>query len=181
MGGPCFKVLPSPVSLSGIKTTRHKKVLGPACTDNFQLKQFSHLGQEWWSVEQSYQALKFTGNMKESIQQAVPFAKETGAAHGMRVWRLGQRGRDMVLDWEERKVEVMFLANLAKYKCNPELQKELVAETGDSELVGGPSTWEWSKWNGLIQMKIRSMLKEGRDLESVQGMSKEELENVKQH
>ena len=178
MGGPCFKVIPA-TSLDGSdKTGRKKKVLGPSCTDNFQIKQFTHLGQNWCSVEQCYQALKFSGGTRETIQQAVPHAGESGSSYGMRVWRMGQVGRNMVSDWEEKKVEVMFFANLAKYECNPELQKELVDETGELELVGGPSTWEWSKWNGLIQMKIRSMVKERMDLGSVQSISLKELEDV---
>jgi predicted NAD-dependent protein-ADP-ribosyltransferase YbiA (DUF1768 family) len=178
MGGPCFKVIPAP-SLDGSSTTnRQKKVLGPACTDNFQIMKFTHHGQDWWSVEQCYQALKFSGDMRETIQQTLPHAGETGSSYGMRVWRLGQRGRDMVLVWEEKKLEVMFLVNLAKYECNPDLQNELVDETGELELVGGPSTWEWSKWNGLIQMKIRSMVKEGRDLGGMKSITREELENL---
>ena len=173
MGGPCFKV----VKDNSSKTGRQKKVKGPACTDNFQIVKFTHLGEEWWSVEQCYQALKFAGDMRETIQKTLPHAGETGSAYGMRVWSLGQRGRNMVLEWEHKKLEVMFLVNLAKYKCNPELQKELVEETGDFDLVGGPSTWEWSKWNGLIQMKIRKMIKEGRDLGSMENITKEELED----
>eukprot|EP00092_Neocalanus_flemingeri_P050433 GFUD01058298.1.p1 GENE.GFUD01058298.1~~GFUD01058298.1.p1 ORF type:complete len:179 (+),score=52.10 GFUD01058298.1:82-618(+) len=178
MGGPCFKVSPAPSLDGSNKSSRQKKVLGPACTDNFQIKQFSHQGQDWCSVEQCYQALKFKGDTREIIQKTVPRAGETGSSYGMRVWRLGQIGREMVLDWEETKVEVMFFANLAKYQCNPELQKELVEETGELELVGGPSTWEWSKWNGLIQMKIRSLVKEGKDLGSVEKISMNELENI---
>ena len=84
----------------------------------------------------------------------------------------------MVLGWEEKKLEVMFLVNLAKYDCNPELHKKLVEETGEMELIGGPSTWQWSKWNGLIQMKIRNLVKEGTDLGSVQNITKKELEDV---
>ena len=178
MGGPCFKIIQTTSLDDSSKASRQKKVLGPACTDNFQIIKFSYLGQEWWSAEQCYQALKFSGDMREKIQQTLPHAGETGSSYGMRVWSLGQKGRNMVLGWEEKKLEVMFSVNLAKYDCNPELQKELVDETGELELVGGPSTWQWSKWNGLIQMKIRSMVKEGRDLGSVQSITKKELEDA---
>ena len=175
MGGPCFKVIPD---TSNTQAGRQRKVLGPACTDNFQIVRFTFLGQEWWSVEQCYQANKFRGEMRDKIQQTLPHAGETGSSYGMRVWSLGQRGRNMVLEWEKKKLEVMFLVNLAKYACNPDLQRELVDETGDYELVGGPSTWEWSKWNGLIQMKIRKMVREGTDLSSVKNITKGGLEDV---
>ena len=178
MGGPCFKIIQTRSWDESSKASRQQKVPGPACTDNFQIIKFSYLGLEWWSVEQCYQALKFSGDMRETIQQTLPHAGETGSSYGMRVWSLGQKGRNMVLEWEEKKLEVMFLVNLAKYDCNPELQKELLEETGEFELVGGPSTWQWSKWNGLIQMKIRSLVKEGRDLGTVKSITKKELEDV---
>ena len=95
--------------------------------------------------------------------------------YGHRVWRLGQRLNGMVLGWDNLKVETMFLVNAAKYNCNPDLQKDLL-ETGDLELSGGASTWEWSKWNGLIQMKIRDLLQKGVNLEEVKKMPMESLE-----
>ena len=45
MGGPCL--------LSGPGAAR--KVLGPACTDNFQIVAFTFQGRSWHSVEQCYQ------------------------------------------------------------------------------------------------------------------------------
>jgi len=49
MGGPCLLLDPNSA----------KKVVGPACTDNFQIIPFSFLGKTWHSVEQCYQAQKF--------------------------------------------------------------------------------------------------------------------------
>ena len=95
--------------------------------------------------------------------------------YGHRVWRLGQRLRGMVLDWENLKVEMMFLVNAAKYSSNPDLQKDLL-ETGELEIIGGASTWQWSKWNGLIQMKIRDLLQQGVNLDEVKKMPMESLE-----
>ena len=100
---------------------------------------------------------------------------ENGSVYGHRVWRLGQRLRGMVLAWEDNKVETMFLVNAAKYNSNPELQKDLL-ETGDLEITGGASTWQWSKWNGLIQMKIRDLLQQGINLDEVQKMPMGSLE-----
>ena len=81
----------------------------------------------------------------------------------------------MVLGWDNLKVEMMFLVNAAKYNSNPDLQKDLL-ETGDLEITGGASTWQWSKWNGLIQMKIRDLLQQGVNLEEVKKMPMESLE-----
>ena len=94
--------------------------------------------------------------------------------YGHRVWRLGQRLTGMVLGWENIKVEMMFLVNAAKYSSNPDLQKDLL-ETGDLEILGGASTWQWSKWNGLIQMKIRDLLKQGVNLDEVKKMPMDSL------
>ena len=95
--------------------------------------------------------------------------------YGNRVWRLGQRLTGIILGWEDKKVEMMFLVNAAKYNSNPDLQKELL-ETGEKEITGSPSTWEWSKWNGLIQMKIRELLQGGVCLADVEKMSRKSLE-----
>ena len=81
----------------------------------------------------------------------------------------------MVLAWEDIKVETMFLVNAAKYNSNPDLQKDLL-ETGDLAITGGASTWQWAKWNGLIQMKIRDLLQQGINLDEVKKMPMDSLE-----
>ena len=63
-------------------------------------------------------------------------------------------------NWEDIKLEQMFLINCAKYPAHKALQHELV-RTGDLALVGAPSTWEWSRWNGRIQMLIRKIIVDG--------------------
>ena len=95
--------------------------------------------------------------------------------YGNRVWRLGQRLTGVILEWEQKKVEIMFLVNAAKYNSNPDLQKELL-ETAEREITGSPSTWQWSKWNGLIQMKIRDLLQQDVCLADVEKMSLKSLE-----
>jgi len=167
MGGPCL------VSDSPAK----KRVLGPTCTDNFQIIPFSFQGRVWHSVEQCYQAQKFPegSDSRAKVENCVPLPSENGSMYGNRVWRLGQRLTGMILGWEDKKVEMMFLVNAAKYNSNPDLQKELL-ETGEKEMTGGPSTWQWSKWNGLIQMKIRELLQEGVCLADVENMSRKSLE-----
>merc|ERR1712183_446025 len=93
-----------------------KKVLGPACTDNFQIIPFTFLGTSWYSVEQCYQAQKFPegSESREKVEKCAPLPDENGSMYGHRVWRLGQRLNGMVLGWDDMKVEMMFLVNAAK-------------------------------------------------------------------
>jgi len=150
---------------------------GPPCTDNFQIRRFTYQDVVWQSVEQAYQASKFRGEWRTKLQEAVPFGGETDSAYGMRVWQMGQRGRGMVLEWEGMKVESMYRLNVAKYAHNPDLCEELVA-TGTRRMKGAPSTWEWSKLNGLIQTLIRKQLREGVDLTTITGCTSEQLEEA---
>jgi hypothetical protein len=96
----------------------------------------------------------------------------------MRVWQIGQSKpcRD---DWARPvvKVEVMYLACIAKLVAHPEMHRDLL-DTGDAELQGGPSTWKWSKYNGLIQMKLRRQLREGIDLRQVVGVTLKQLHDT---
>ena len=78
---------------------------------------------------------------------------------------------------DDEKVEKMFLINIAKYAQNKDLCDELLT-TGTRQMKGGPSTWQWTKWNGLIQMMIRKKLMEGVDLKDVARCSLQELEKA---
>merc|ERR1712107_616524 len=82
---------------------------------------------------------------------------------GNRMWGPGQsRGEPIQANWEEgESVKTMFLVNLAKYVAHPKLRTELVQQTEDWPLKGGASTANWSKWNGLIQTKIRDLVASG--------------------
>uniref|UniRef100_A0A7S0M1A4 NADAR domain-containing protein n=1 Tax=Cryptomonas curvata TaxID=233186 RepID=A0A7S0M1A4_9CRYP len=155
MGGPCFVV-----DESG------KKRIGPACTDNFQVRRFVVDGVEYYSCEHAYQALKFIpGSRQDAVRCLRPYVGENDSAFGMRCWSEGQRGsvRD---DWDAIKVGVMFAVNEAKYMQHEDLQRELIS-TGQAKIVGGPSTsWtvdgkfhNWNCWNGLIQMRLREQLR----------------------
>ena len=156
MGGPCY-----------VKHQDGRKSKGPPATDNFQVIPFKFplgSGVMWCSAEQCYQAQKGDPHTAGLILDSKPF-QESDSAYGNRIWRIGQQS-ECSSDWEDRKLEAMYLVNCAKYACNPSLHAELLA-TGDDELVGGPSTWEWSKYNGLIQMAIRRMIRENVDLSSI--------------
>merc|ERR1712012_1339702 len=142
MGGPCWLVLPP-----GGQARRTK---APPCTDNFQVAKFED-----------------GSKMQKKLQALEPSLRENDSAFGMRVWSEGQGGTP-VSDWEDRKVEEMLAACLAKYQANPQMQEELLKETGDLEIQGAPSTWRWQFWNGRIQMKIRDLLADGVDLRSIE-------------
>ena len=114
MGGRCFLVTKNPDG-------SYSKTIGPECTDNFQIVEngFEFNGRLWHSVEQAFQALKFPN---ESIARGEIFATgpkehESDEDYGLRVWQLGQYREDSTMrqDWQEIKVKVMLLLNIAKY------------------------------------------------------------------
>ena len=150
-----------------------KRIIGPPCTDNFQVVSFPFDGDEWQSVEQCYQACKFlkttpTGaSGRQRIQRMLPFAGETDHSHGMRVWREGASA-DLRSDWEAVKVEVMLRACRAKLLANEHVRLELL-ETGQATITGAPSTsWtgpsgkghSWTSWNGKVQTFLREELRQ---------------------
>lgn len=180
MGGPCYIVRTVPE-----ENNRVGKFQGPVCTDNFQIAKFRFKGKTWHSVEQCFQAQKFPAHSStyQLIHSTSPRIEcvtgemESSSSYGHRVWKLGQvRETPLLDDWEETKVRVMAMVNCAKYACNPNMQRELDETTRDWELLGGASTWDWSKWNGLIQLWIRKMIRRGEDLGKVLGVSLAELE-----
>jgi predicted NAD-dependent protein-ADP-ribosyltransferase YbiA (DUF1768 family) len=159
MGGPCFVV-----DESG------EKRVGPACTDNFQVRRLTFDGFEYYSCEHAFQSLKFIpGSRQDAIRSMHPYVGENDAAFGMRCWSEGQRGT-LRGDWDAIKVHTMFAVNEAKYMQHGDLQQELL-NTGQAKIVGGPSTsWtidgtfhNWNRWNGLIQMRLREQLRPESD------------------
>ena len=53
---------------------------------------------------------------------------------------------------------------VAKYVSNPRFKQDLIEKTGEWPLVGGRSTADWEKWNGLIHSLIREKIKNDADL-----------------
>ena len=163
MGGPCFLVTKSPAHAQG-----YVKKEGPPCTDNFQVMPFEYMDRQWHSVEQCYQAMKYTSEETiKRINATVPFHGESDAKYGQRVWRIGQTGKGKRLGWDDGLgVRIMFQINWEKYHQNEALQEELLA-TGDVIIYGGASTKRWTQWNGLIQMLTRKLLREKKDRRSI--------------
>lgn len=162
MGGRCFLVNKNPDGSSS-------KTVGPKCTDNFQIvnNRFDFNGERWYSVEQAFQALKFPS---ESIARSEIFATspkqyESDEDYGLRVWGLGQYRADSTMreDWQENKVKVMLLLNIAKYASEKDFQNQLLETIGQG-IEALPSTSNWTYWNSKIQLSIRELLIEGKDL-----------------
>ena len=150
-----------------------KRMIGPPCTDNFQVAPFPFDGDEWQSVEQCYQACKVLktteagDRFRQRIQQMRPFAGETDHNYGMRVWREGASA-GLRSDWDAVKVEVMLRVCRAKLLANEAVRRELLS-TGDAQIRGAPSTsWtgssgdghSWTSWNGRIQTLLREELRQ---------------------
>ena len=49
-----------------------------------------------------------------NIRDMIPKDNETDSAFGMRAWKNGQKNRKIRPDWEQVKVEAMFIVNCAK-------------------------------------------------------------------
>jgi predicted NAD-dependent protein-ADP-ribosyltransferase YbiA (DUF1768 family) len=144
---------------------------------------FSYLDSEWFSVEQAFQAIKFPDGSiaRLEIHGTAPETGESDEEYGLRVWLLGQPRGDSTMrdDWEQEKVKVMLLLNLAKYASDANLQDELVATDGFSIEAKG-STANWKYWNECTQIWIRQILMSQDDLHTTirvtENMSAEDVE-----
>ena len=162
MGGRCFLVSKNPDG-------SFSKTIGPECTDNFQIVEngFEFNGSRWHSVEQAFQALKFPNDSiaRGEIFATGPKEHESDEDYGLRVWQLGQYREDSTMreDWQENKVKVMLLLNIAKYASDKDFQKQLLETIGQG-IEAQPSTSNWTYWNSKIQLFIRKLLIENKDL-----------------
>mmetsp|Transcript_63011 Transcript_63011/g.119861 ORF Transcript_63011/g.119861 Transcript_63011/m.119861 type:complete len:374 (-) Transcript_63011:148-1269(-) len=124
--------------------------------DNFYFCNFEAEGKDWKSSEQFYQASKF----KESDEASEAHRERIRAADpGMECYQLGNQAPEGVYlrpDWEEVKVDTMYLANFNKFNQNPVLQNVLVSSRGRIEARGGLF---WKTWNGVLLERIREELR----------------------
>ena len=156
MGGTCWLVKPN-----------GRRGKGPPCTDNFQIVAFAYDGTTYHSVEQAFQSLKFRpgSSQRKHIAVSKPSQGESEGAYGMRMWQLGQSRHDPLCDsFEEIKVALMYVLNVAKYVSNPSMEAELIQGTDGFPIDGGASTWMWQKYNGLIHTLIREKIRSKADL-----------------
>lgn len=180
MGGPCYFYQRAYLGNCTQSTC-------PPCTDNFQVVRdgFEHNRTLWYSVEQAFQSLKFPrGSIAQvEIEQTAPKPKESDSDYSMRTYFLGQPRLDTQRreDWEDIKVKVMTVLNIAKYESSAVMCLELMS-TGTNRILGQPSTWKWSYWNAAIQTYIRDQLHKGTDLKEllhvIEAMQPQEVEGL---
>jgi len=143
---------------------------GSAFIQNIEYKQFDNFyncvfeldGYIWNSSEQAYQALKYSD--KEHIER---IARETDISM---IYHLGH-SKDHKLsenyDYSEKilkgsdpfknkKINLMYRVNFAKYSQNEELKNILLSTRGDIKFYG--STKFWNTWNGKILERLRNNL-----------------------
>lgn len=120
------------------------------CFDNFLTCSFVVGGKRYTSSEQCYQALKFAdADWRETIRQAKS-AEEA--------WRLGQsRAHALIPNFEERKEDLMYAANYAKFSQNKPLARVLCA-TGKKDITFMGSTPFWNAANSRVLRRVRREL-----------------------
>lgn len=127
--------------------------------DNFYRCRFSYGGYEWTSVEQAYQAMKFTD--KNHIDR---IRLEDNIAV---IYFLGQvnyitQTDQWIKDSKSEKIRLMYEINKAKFSQNEELKKILLSRDGDIEFRGnrfwGRKGTRSLNWSGQILTRIRDEL-----------------------
>ena len=181
MGGRCSYSKPTK------STGRNRLFIAKSCTDNFQIVhgKFNYGGLDWHSVEQAFQSLKFPiGSIaQKEIYNCAPRNPVDEANYGIHVWTLGQPRQDtkMRSDWEQEKVKMMLLLNLAKYSSNQDFQNDLL-ETENYRIIANESTANWAFWNAAIQTYIRNLLHAEKKLEeeivNIEATSPEDVRNI---
>ncbi len=118
--------------------------------NNFFRCTIHHDGLVWTSSEQLYQALKF----KDLDHRR----KINNTRHIFDAYELGHQCKDLLIDnFEERKHELMFEANYAKFDQNTCLRQVLLS-THPHPIYFDGSTRYWNGKNAEIMMKIRDIL-----------------------
>jgi ribA/ribD-fused uncharacterized protein len=115
--------------------------------DNFYKCQFTYDGMTWNSSEQLYQALKFKDKeYRKKINQETEINM---------IYYMGQsEDHELIDNFEEKKVDLMLLANYQKFNQNEELQKVLISTFPHSITFLG-STEFWNKKNSKILVTLR--------------------------
>jgi predicted NAD-dependent protein-ADP-ribosyltransferase YbiA (DUF1768 family) len=164
MGGPCL--MQSPPSEN---KDSNDWIVAPPCTDNFQIRPFYFDGVKYHSTEHAYQTAKFPPSSEAHTMMinVVPKEEEEDFEHGNRCWAEAHNaGVPFRPDDNALKIVTMLAVNRAKYDQHADLRAQLLS-TGDAQLRGCASTnWEfngerynWSYWNGLVQMLIREEIR----------------------
>jgi predicted NAD-dependent protein-ADP-ribosyltransferase YbiA (DUF1768 family) len=119
-------------------------------------------GHVWASVEQYYQAAKFADTAYQDIIRLVEVRRNTGARmcaglHGREVQHLGQSTDHARVD-DFRGLEVLYIANCAKFEQNPSFRQKLLQTYGPIE-APMELTDEWQPWQARVLERIREELR----------------------
>ncbi len=132
---------------------------GPGKVNDIEYNEFNNFfkctieydGLTWTSSEQLYQALKF-----KDPNHRLKINKTT---HIFDAYQLGHQCRELLIDnFEERKSELMFEANYAKFEQDACL-RQILLSTDPHPIRFDGSTKYWNGKNAEIMMKIREILK----------------------
>jgi ribA/ribD-fused uncharacterized protein len=134
------------------------------CFSNFSPHPIQCLGLDWLTVEHYYQAQKFVNTQDQEIIELIRQAKTPKAAAA-----LGRDPRRQIrLDWENVKQQVMREGVFIKFLTYPEIQ-EILLNTGE-ELIVEKSTTDYY-WGcgqdgtglnqlGKILMEVRETIRQ---------------------
>ena len=158
-----FKDEPNPNSIHYGDKTEH-----PTIIDKFEGEYF--FLSNFYMCPITFDGVPYTNSEAAFHAQKCPKRKvEFSKLNSKEAKRLG-RSVDLLPDWDDIRVAVMFNVCLVKFFQNPDLAKKLV-ETEDAELIEG-NTWGDKFWGvcdgvgknnlGKILMEIRSHFKTGR-------------------
>jgi len=119
--------------------------------DNFYRCKIKYKGMIWHSSEHLYQGLKFQDEkyIREINKEGI---------NAFTAWAMGQsRDHPLIDNFEEKKVDLMYIANWEKFTQNPKLKNTLTSSTG--KIAFFKSTPFWNTQNALILEKIRRKIK----------------------
>jgi len=129
--------------------------------DNFYKCEFSYGGYTWNSVEQAYQAMKFSDKNHINIIRS-----EDNIAM---IYFLGNvkyiaHTEEWVTNSTDEKIRLMYEINKAKFSHNSDLKKKLLSNNEEIEFRGnrfwGKKGKTGSNWCGKILSKIRDELRD---------------------
>jgi ribA/ribD-fused uncharacterized protein len=107
----------------------------------------------WPTSEHYYQALKFPGPANAQLREEL-----RNTASPMECWKLGNSHSSALRqDWEVVKLDMMYIANLAKFSHSEHLKRLLLDCHGPIVCDGGLF---WATWNAVILERIREELRD---------------------
>lgn len=109
------------------------------CFSNFSPHGIHLQGTEWQTVEHYYQAQKFVGTIDTALIPVIYAAKTPDKAAA-----LGRdRTRQVRLDWERVKTQVMREAVLKKFLTHTDIQAILISTGNELIVENSPTDYYW--------------------------------------